>query len=56
MKIKVIKENDYNLAVGTILTARRKDGDGSPYPIDAFSMLLKKSFQFKEHEVEVIEP
>jgi hypothetical protein len=48
MRVKVIKENDYNLSIGTVLKARWKDGDGSPFPIDA------GRYQFKEDEVEVL--
>ena len=48
LKVRVVKENDYDVPVGTTFPARRKCGDGSPYPIDA------GRYQFKEDEVEII--
>ena len=45
-----IKGNPYGLPVGKVMMARRKEGDGSPFPINVFP-----SYQFKDNEVEIVE-
>ena len=52
LTVKVIKGNPYGIPIGKILRARRKEGDGSPYPIDAQG---DHNYQFTDDEVEIIE-
>ena len=49
LNVRIVKGNPYELPKGKMLKARRKEGDGSPYPINAFP-----SYQFKDDEVEII--
>ena len=58
LRIRVLIGNPYGIPPGkTIEYARRKDGDGSPWPVEAFSYggnyVL---YQFAENEVEVMAP
>jgi hypothetical protein len=52
LTIKVVKGNPYGIPKGKTFPARRKEGNGSPFPIEAFGDGI---YQFKEDEVEILE-
>lgn len=55
LRAKVKASNPYNLPQGTDLPlVRRKEGDASPYPIEAFEHLERgRLYQFREDEVDL---
>ena len=58
LSVKIIKGNAYGLPVGKVFPyARRKEGNGSPFPISIFSYGGNyRSYQMKEDEVEILKP
>ena len=53
---RVTAENDYHIPVGKeFVCARRKEGDGSPFPIEAFSFAGDyRTYQFTDSECELL--
>jgi hypothetical protein len=51
LNFKIIKSNPYGLPKGKIFRGRRKEGNGSPFPIEIQG---DHNYQMKEDEVEEI--
>ena len=51
LEVKIIKDNPYRLPIGKCFRGKRKEGDGSPFPIEIQGDHI---YQMKEDEVEII--
>ena len=52
LEVKIVKFNPYGLPIGKRFHARKKEGNGSPFPIE---IVGDKVYQMKEDEVEIID-
>ena len=50
LKITIMTNNVYHIPIGKTFYGRRKDGDGSIYPIEATG---ERIYQFRECEVKI---
>ncbi len=57
LSVRIVAVNPYNLPIGKEFPwARRKEGDGSPFPFEVFSYAGSyRIYQLKESEVVVLE-
>jgi len=51
LEVKIVKGNPYGLPIGKIFRGKRKEGDGSPFPIEIHG---DRIYQMAENEVEII--
>ena len=51
LEVKIIRPNPYCLPIGKIFRGKRKEGNGSPFPIEIQG---DQTYQMTEDEVEII--